>query len=43
MDDVFKAPKLFLMGKMNLIPQSVKGRDAIARIFSRTLEKELKK
>lgn len=43
MQDVLKAPKLFLMGKMNLIPHTVRGRDQIAKIFARTLEKELKK
>jgi len=43
MQDVFTAPKLFMMGKLNLFPHMIKGRDQIARIFARTLKKEAKK
>ena len=34
--DVALAPKMYLKGKLGLLPHLIKGRDAMKRIFART-------
>jgi heterodisulfide reductase subunit C2 len=41
--DLDVAPKMFLKGKLNLFPHTIKGRDEVKRIFERTMKKKEEK
>lgn len=38
--DVLVAPKLFFRGKLHLVPHAIDGKEQIAKIFERTMEKK---
>lgn len=38
--DVLAAPKLFFRGKLHLFPHAIEGKEQVARIFERTIEKK---